>query len=95
MAKAEQHATAADTAERKPAFHWWEREFFIREMGTLLEKLKADESLVPCIRLEKDAGGVVRVWHYPLATGAVRANGDDEGFDQSSPCPPLCPPGYP
>lgn len=73
----------------KDGFHWWEREFFLNEMGKLLKRLEADPSLIPIARLDGEG-----IWLGTKPVGkALSANGDDgeEGFNNSHPCPPFCP----
>lgn len=86
MAKREEVVEESAPA-KKEGFHWWDREFFIQNMGHLVERLRQDETLIPCVR-EQDGG----LFFYTM--GKVQTNGDD-GFNQSHVCPPFCPPGWP
>jgi hypothetical protein len=94
MSAMSESVKAAVAAGLHGPVHWWERDVFLERMGALLDRLKADRSLLPCARFGLHDGRVV-LWHY-LSGGAAAAqqNGEDGGeFDVSFPCPPWYPPG--
>lgn len=97
MAKSEPIDAASDP-QSKVSFHWWEREFFIDNMGALLERLQADSSLIPCVREEENEDGHRTLYFFTKVNGkdnGGKDEGDDEGFNNSHACPPFCPPGQP
>lgn len=89
---------AAEKAGLRAEMHWWDAETWRKGAAAIEEALADDPKAIVCLREGLRDGVAVR-WLYVRHSGdraeATTRSHDDDGFNESHPCPPFYPPEGP